>query len=102
MMQSPHQLAVRAVYSDGSICLDILQDRWNPCHSVSTILTSIQSLLTGAPLLPAAADGALDCSADSSWCLQTPTARRQPTLRLPTSTTRTGVLPTLCAAYQLV
>lgn len=34
------------VYSDGNICLDIIQDQWSPCHSVSTILTSIQSLLT--------------------------------------------------------
>ena len=25
---------------------DIIQDQWSPCHSVSTILTSIQSLLT--------------------------------------------------------
>jgi ubiquitin-conjugating enzyme E2 A len=28
------------------ICLDIIQDRWSPCHSVASILTSIQSLLT--------------------------------------------------------
>jgi len=30
---------------------DIIQDQWSPCHNVCTILTSIQSLLTGA--LPA-------------------------------------------------
>ncbi len=30
---------------DGSICLDIIQDQWSPIHSISTILTSIQSLL---------------------------------------------------------
>ena len=45
--------------SDGSICLDIIQDKWSPCHSVSTILTSIQSLLTdpncGSPANPDAA-----------------------------------------------
>jgi len=34
------------VYSDGSICLDIIQDKWAPIYSVSTILTSIQSLLS--------------------------------------------------------
>uniref|UniRef100_A0AAZ3RTW6 UBC core domain-containing protein n=1 Tax=Oncorhynchus tshawytscha TaxID=74940 RepID=A0AAZ3RTW6_ONCTS len=30
---------------DGSICLDILQNRWSPTYDVSSILTSIQSLL---------------------------------------------------------
>jgi len=34
------------IYQDGSICLDIIQDKWSPVHSISTILTSIQSLLT--------------------------------------------------------
>lgn len=33
------------VYNDGSLCLDIIQDMWSPCQSVSSILTSIQSLL---------------------------------------------------------
>eukprot|EP01103_Thecamoeba_quadrilineata_P000542 TRINITY_DN10471_c0_g1_i1.p1 TRINITY_DN10471_c0_g1~~TRINITY_DN10471_c0_g1_i1.p1 ORF type:complete len:159 (+),score=16.82 TRINITY_DN10471_c0_g1_i1:33-509(+) len=33
------------VYTDGSLCLDILQDKWSPIYSVSTILTSVQSLL---------------------------------------------------------
>ncbi|GFO47566.1 ubiquitin-conjugating enzyme e2 2 [Plakobranchus ocellatus] len=33
------------VYADGSICLDILQNRWSPTYDVSAILTSIQSLL---------------------------------------------------------
>ncbi len=31
--------------TDGSICLDILQNRWSPTYDVSSILTSIQSLL---------------------------------------------------------
>ncbi|KAJ9518680.1 hypothetical protein QJQ45_018737, partial [Haematococcus lacustris] len=35
-----------AVYTDGTLCLDILQDQWSPCHNVCTLLTSIQSLLT--------------------------------------------------------
>lgn len=34
------------VYSDGSLCLDIIQDSWSPIYTVSTILSSIQSLLT--------------------------------------------------------
>ena len=33
------------VYADGSICLDILQNRWAPTYDVAAILTSIQSLL---------------------------------------------------------
>ena len=28
-----------------AVCLT-LQDQWSPCHNVSTLLTSIQSLLT--------------------------------------------------------
>mmetsp|Transcript_35534 Transcript_35534/g.49329 ORF Transcript_35534/g.49329 Transcript_35534/m.49329 type:complete len:156 (+) Transcript_35534:197-664(+) len=34
------------VYNDGTICMDIIQDQWSPCHSVCTLLTSIQSLLS--------------------------------------------------------
>ena len=34
------------VYSDGTLCLDIIQDSWSPCHNICSILTSIQSLLT--------------------------------------------------------
>eukprot|EP00744_Colponema_vietnamica_P001243 GILI01002083.1.p1 GENE.GILI01002083.1~~GILI01002083.1.p1 ORF type:complete len:155 (+),score=18.71 GILI01002083.1:54-518(+) len=34
------------IYSDGHICLDIIQDKWSPIYTVSSILTSIQSLLT--------------------------------------------------------
>jgi len=34
-----------AVYADGSICLDILQNRWSPTYDVSAILTSIQVFL---------------------------------------------------------
>eukprot|EP01100_Stratorugosa_tubuloviscum_P007064 TRINITY_DN297_c1_g1_i2.p1 TRINITY_DN297_c1_g1~~TRINITY_DN297_c1_g1_i2.p1 ORF type:complete len:161 (+),score=58.94 TRINITY_DN297_c1_g1_i2:74-556(+) len=34
------------VFSDGSLCLDIIQDKWSPVYSVSSILTSVQSLLT--------------------------------------------------------
>ncbi len=32
--------------ADGSLCLDIIQDKWSPIYTVATILTSIQSLLT--------------------------------------------------------
>eukprot|EP01086_Lenisia_limosa_P006707 TRINITY_DN25754_c0_g1_i1.p1 TRINITY_DN25754_c0_g1~~TRINITY_DN25754_c0_g1_i1.p1 ORF type:complete len:151 (-),score=3.43 TRINITY_DN25754_c0_g1_i1:43-495(-) len=42
------------VYSDGAICLDILQNQWSPIYDVCAILTSIQSLLTDPnPLSPA-------------------------------------------------
>lgn len=34
------------IYSDGSICLDILQNQWSPIYDVSAVLTSIQSLLS--------------------------------------------------------
>eukprot|EP00939_MAST-03C_sp_MAST-3C-sp1_P002629 g2629.t1 len=34
------------VYADGTLCLDIIQDSWSPVHTVSSILQSIQSLLT--------------------------------------------------------
>lgn len=34
-----------AVYADGQICLDILQNAWSPIYDVSAVLTSIQSLL---------------------------------------------------------
>ncbi|CDW60129.1 Ubiquitin conjugating enzyme E2 1 [Trichuris trichiura] len=33
------------VYADGSVCLDILQNRWSPTYDAAAILTSIQSLL---------------------------------------------------------
>ena len=31
---------------DGTLCLDLIQDQWSPVQSVSTLLTSVQSLLT--------------------------------------------------------
>jgi ubiquitin-conjugating enzyme E2 A len=34
-----------AVYADGQICLDILQNNWSPIYDVAAVLTSIQSLL---------------------------------------------------------
>lgn len=33
------------IYTNGSICLDILQNRWSPTYDVAALLTSIQSLL---------------------------------------------------------
>ena len=32
-----------AVYSDGTLCMDIIQDQWSPIHNVCTLLTSIQA-----------------------------------------------------------
>ncbi|XP_021890518.1 ubiquitin-conjugating enzyme E2 1-like isoform X1 [Carica papaya] len=33
------------IYRDGTLCMDIIQDAWSPCHNVSTILTSVQQIL---------------------------------------------------------
>ncbi|KAJ2776324.1 Ubiquitin-conjugating enzyme E2 2 [Coemansia javaensis] len=33
------------VYTNGELCLDILQNRWSPTYDVAAILMSIQSLL---------------------------------------------------------
>ena len=45
-----------AVYADGGICLDILQNQWSPIYDVSAILTSIQvgfAVRISLPKLPA-------------------------------------------------
>ncbi len=34
------------IYSDGKICLDILQNQWSPIYDIAAVLTSIQSLLS--------------------------------------------------------
>mmetsp|Transcript_31403 Transcript_31403/g.72221 ORF Transcript_31403/g.72221 Transcript_31403/m.72221 type:complete len:159 (+) Transcript_31403:72-548(+) len=48
------------VYQDGALCLDIIQDKWSPSFTVSSVLTSIQSLLTdpncASPANPEAAE----------------------------------------------
>ena len=41
----PFSCPAPAVYGDGGICLDILQNNWSPIYDVSAVLTSIQSLL---------------------------------------------------------
>lgn len=33
------------IYANGSVCLDILQNRWSPSYSIHSVLISIQSLL---------------------------------------------------------
>mmetsp|Transcript_21855 Transcript_21855/g.59856 ORF Transcript_21855/g.59856 Transcript_21855/m.59856 type:complete len:163 (-) Transcript_21855:359-847(-) len=49
-----------SVYQDGTLCLDIIQNKWSPSYTVSSVLTSIQSLLTdpncGSPANPEAAE----------------------------------------------
>ncbi len=53
------------VYSDGTLCMDIIQDQWSPCHNICTILTSIQSLLCDPnPASPANPDAAQQYQTD--------------------------------------
>ena len=52
-----------AVYADGGICLDILQNRWSPTYDVAAILTSIQVCVVCLPGLvpvPVSLFGALE------------------------------------------
>ena len=47
------------MYSNGGICLDILQSRWSPIYDLGAVLTSIQSLLCDPnPASPANAEAA--------------------------------------------
>lgn len=43
--QSPDRY-LSCLSQDGTLCLDLIQDQWSPVQSVSTLLTSVQSLLT--------------------------------------------------------
>ena len=38
------------IYTDGRICLDILQGEWSPVYNIGSILTSIQ-VLQAEPLI---------------------------------------------------
>ena len=53
-----------AVYNDGGICLDILQNQWSPIYDVAAILTSIQARAEAQPLRAAGRRArAADCAA---------------------------------------
>jgi ubiquitin-protein ligase len=102
---------VPAVYADGGICLDILQNQWSPIYDVSAILTSIQvtsccclprqprpaqpqaTALQQSHPLPGHDAAACCCR---SRCSATPTPTRLPTQRRPGCTTRIGA--PLCLA----
>uniref|UniRef100_A0A8C6SL07 Ubiquitin-conjugating enzyme E2A (RAD6 homolog) n=1 Tax=Neogobius melanostomus TaxID=47308 RepID=A0A8C6SL07_9GOBI len=80
------------VYADGSICLDILQNRWSPTYDVSSILTSIQ--VTTTNLLETGfvsfLNSYLVCCVFLSlyWMSQTPTV--QLTVKQPSCTRKTN------------
>jgi ubiquitin-conjugating enzyme E2 A len=60
------------IYTDGRICLDILQNRWSPTYDVAALLTSIQSLLPD-PNPSSSANGhasSLFCSNPSAFNLR--------------------------------
>ncbi len=64
-------MCVCAVYKDGTLCLDIIQDAWSPVYTVSTILTSIQSLLTDPnPASPANPEAAQLLASDPKECMR--------------------------------
>lgn len=97
-----------AVYADGGICLDILQNQWSPIYDVSAILTSIQ--VQGLDLTTLASVFVAGCYEQSyfwfkkrsrtlsdlslwafcSLCCVTQTPTRQQTQRLHGCTAKTG------------
>ena len=44
---------IYVVYENGSICLDILQDKWSPTYDVCAVLMSIQVWITNFSFLAA-------------------------------------------------
>jgi ubiquitin-conjugating enzyme E2 A len=62
------------IYPDGSLCLDIIQDKWKPIYTVSSILSSIQSLLcdpnTDSPANPEAAKLYQTSKKDYNKCVE--------------------------------
>ncbi|XP_067371798.1 ubiquitin conjugating enzyme E2 A, like isoform X1 [Channa argus] len=76
------------VYADGSICLDILQNRWSPTYDVSSILTSIQKVIYSKPVLMEMFVNAVFQFNALSLCLMNQTLTVQPTVRQHSCTRR--------------
>ena len=101
-LTAEHQLFTSvAVYADGGICLDILQNQWSPIYDVSAILTSIQVSLCFPYICGAYCDF---CLASCSQCYNPlkrhfgvcshsyviPIQILRPILRLQSCTVKTG------------
>ena len=76
-----------AVYADGKICLDILQNHWSPIYDVSAVLASIQ--VVPADTNVCVVWRLLSALCDCSLCCLTQTLRRPRTQRLPGCTKKT-------------
>lgn len=91
---APAAAAALAVYADGSICLDILQQQWSPIYDISAILTSIQVRRLAAALAQRSPRSPLTAPAPSHcWATRTrthPQMRKPPSFTAKTAASMTG------------